>query len=1285
MFEEFHGTERYVIVRRIGAGGMGVVYEAQDLERGSRVALKTLRELDPTALYRFKHEFRTLADVSHPNLVNLYELISAPAGWFFTMELIDGVDFLEWVRAEAEPTTQSLGGETDQTTIPQSMEHEEEEHDTQTQPTASTAGLGAAAMMWFRSTRVEVEPAGPPPDYPRLREALLQLVDGVNALHAAGKLHRDIKPSNVLVTPDKRVVLLDFGLTTGFDPRESDTTFGGKLVGTAGYISPEQCAGKQPTTQSDWYSVGVVLYQALVGRLPFSGPAAKVLTDKRRMDPSPPIAVSPTTPQDLNDLCMALLDRRPEKRPSGEDILRVLGKVGSFLSATTNPMITRLDPGSLIGRNVHLNTLRQTFDAVCAGQAVTVYVRGSSGMGKTALVHYFLDGLVENRGALVLRGRAHERESVPYKAFDAVIDALSRQLLRVTPEDGKAVVPADGWALARVFPVLARVPAIREVPEPVEVGTPGQLRRRAFLALRTLLDALARRRRLVILLDDLQWGDVDSANLLLEVMRPPQPPPMLLVGCYRSEDVESSVMLRALSSHRRARGADVVELAVGPLRYADAYELALNLLEHDDKAAREQASSIAFESKGSPFLITELARWAKRARAEGTPDARADGRISLHAVLQERLSTLVEGAWTLLELAAVSGRPVDLAVLTEASGLDERQRDAIAALRSQRLVRTNLRAGREVAEPYDDRIREVVLSRMNSEGVRRAHQRLAAVHERMGSPDAEALAEHYLAAGDPARGSHYAELAADRASAALAFEHAARLYQIAIKHRQAPAPEMRRMHMRMGEALVNADKGVDAARAYRQAATCTADEREAADLNRRAAEQLLRNGLMDEGLKVLDDVLMANGLMLPESARAATSSLRYLRLRLRLRGLRFKGRQEAELTDEQLGPIDVTWAAATGLSMVDTVSAAEFQTRSLLLALRAGEPFRLARALCGEAVQAAAHGPKGGARSSKVLDIAREIAQRIDSLHAMGIAAAATGIASYLQGQWKSAREWCDRAEPILSELCIGTGWELATAQLFGVHAAFYLGDLQALASRVPMLLSDAETRDDMFASTTMRLGYANLAWLVRGDEDAAVKHIRDAASKWTRTRFGLVGFAGLLAEANLLLYSGQGERAWQLVKKHRAPMADSQMTRVHYVRVESLYLRARAALAAVGERDESASVVSSAQADTESLAKEGAPWAAALACLLRACAAQITGDAPKAIALFSQAEDRLMQSGMTLHAAVARRRLGRLVGGMAGSRLIGESDAWMLASGVREPDRLAEIFAPGGVGFRDA
>ena len=94
---EFQGTERFTIVRRLGAGGMGVVYEALDRERDARVALKTLQSRDPDSLLRFKHEFHSLADLHHPNLVTLGELFAEDPVWFFTMDLVDGTDLLEWV------------------------------------------------------------------------------------------------------------------------------------------------------------------------------------------------------------------------------------------------------------------------------------------------------------------------------------------------------------------------------------------------------------------------------------------------------------------------------------------------------------------------------------------------------------------------------------------------------------------------------------------------------------------------------------------------------------------------------------------------------------------------------------------------------------------------------------------------------------------------------------------------------------------------------------------------------------------------------------------------------------------------------------------------------------------------------------------------------------------------------------------------------------------------------------------------------------------------------------
>ena len=211
----FTGTDRFHVLGTLGAGGMGVVYEVHDRLRDEVVALKTLRRTGAADLYRLKREFRSLADVTHPNLVCLYELFVDEDRSFFTMERVRGVNFVEYVRGDAG--------------------------------------------VHFSSER--------------LVSAFGQLVDGVSALHARGKLHRDIKPSNVLVTPEGRVVILDFGLIA----EATRPLTGGALGGTPAYMSPEEAAGHPGSEAGDWYTVGVTLYEALTGSLPFTGSVSDVL------------------------------------------------------------------------------------------------------------------------------------------------------------------------------------------------------------------------------------------------------------------------------------------------------------------------------------------------------------------------------------------------------------------------------------------------------------------------------------------------------------------------------------------------------------------------------------------------------------------------------------------------------------------------------------------------------------------------------------------------------------------------------------------------------------------------------------------------------------------------------------------------------------------------------------------------------------------------------------------------------------------------------------------------
>jgi len=363
--------------------------------------------------------------------------------------------------------------------------------------------------------------------------------------------------------------------------------------------------------------------------------------------------------------------------------------------------------------------------------------------------------------------------------------------------------------------------------------------------------------------------------------------------------------------------------------------------------------------------------------------------------------------------------------------------------------------------------------------------------------------------------------------------------------------------------------------------------------------------------------------------------------------------------------------------LIDPVCATDYISRSLLLSFRAGEPFRVARSLCGEAVVAAA-GRHGEERSRKVLDLARDIAQRTDSLHAMGLAAAGSGVACFLQGQWKSSREWCDRAEPILGELRTGTDWELAFSRMAGLHASFILGDFEPLYARVPELVADADARGDGIASVALRIGYLNLAWLLRGDEETAVRQMREARARWSHSELDVLQLAGMMSEANALLYAGQSERAFQVVDKRWQELRQSPVLRVQLPLIEALWLRGRCLIAAAADRRSQRSDLAEAEQIARELTSQKAGWAQPLALLLRACAARLSRDDQRAVALFGQAEDACVQCDMAFLATVARRRLGRLIGGASGARLLEETEAWMTAHGITEPDRITKVFAPG-------
>ncbi len=634
---------RFTLVRRVGAGGMGVVYEAYDQQRGELVALKTMRRMDPAALVRFKQEFRALSDITHPNLVNLYEMFVVEDRWFFTMELVEGCDFVTYLRDRLSVS------------VPRCASGN----------TASGRGEGIATPT--APGAVRDGPGSPVFDDARLRDAMRQLAAGVDALHRSGKLHRDIKPTNVLVTLEGRVVLLDFGLTADLESSGRHKSPDRQIVGTVAHMSPEQAAGLTITPASDWYSVGVMLYEALTGRLPFAGSPQELIIAKRTQPPPSPAARVAGIPEDLVRLCLTLLDRDPTRRPGGREIIALLsGQVPELVDV---PEPYRSFP--LIGRSRHLQVLDGVFSSLNLGRTESIFVFGRTGTGKTTLIRSFLDGLIARDEAVVLAGRCYERESVPYKALDSLIDALVRHLKGLTAREVQALLPPEVPFLARVFPVLQSVEAVASVRRqaPPEMPDPQELRRRAFAGLRELLVRLARRTALVLAIDDLQWGDVDSAILLSDLICSPQSPVLFFLGCFRSEDAEGSPFLTEIRKSIAGGSSrlDHRELAVEPLTQSEARALTLVLLGRDDAVSRAQARMVARESGGNPLFIDELVKHIQG--GEPIDHWEAIGQLDLDEVLWERIQRQPEESQRLLGVVAVSGRPIRQALAFQAGDL----------------------------------------------------------------------------------------------------------------------------------------------------------------------------------------------------------------------------------------------------------------------------------------------------------------------------------------------------------------------------------------------------------------------------------------------------------------------------------------------------------------------------------------------------------------------------------------------------------------------------------------
>jgi len=950
-------------------------------------------------------------------------------------------------------------------------------------------------------------------DLARLRPAVTQLLQGLRTLHAASVVHRDLKPSNVLVTEEGRVVLLDFGVA--LHGPESDVS------GTLAFMPPEQRRGESEPA-SDLYALGVMLDLALTGNLDV------------RESADLPGGVGPWF-----ELSALLRSEKASERPSAEELLALLP------GAKSSPSTTRK-------RNPSFVTQRKELDGLLAAaleahsEPTLLFVEAASGMGKSVLRDELVRAVTQHApNTTVLSGRCSRREAVRYRALDPLIDALSHVWCELPEAEARALVPAGAGALVSLFPVLTRVAPLRDASkEDAAICDVRERRRIAIVALREVLSRLSWSGPLLLCADDVQWIDDDSLELLTEVVRMPDAPPLTLVALSRPDPSDKAAPLIE-------RFGRVTRVELAPLTPAESERLLGELAPHRTQHWR----SVIELAEGNPFLLTQLAELLCEADL-------GPAELGFAPVLAQRLDALGALPRRVLEVITVAAEPLEPTLIEQVVGETHVDvQGALHLLEAQRYIRCA--ADRPLAsEPYHDRVMDFVQTTVGPYARRSYHRALADAIEGGASSAlpsrARSLMFHHREAGAPLRAAPYARLAAEQAAQQLSFHEAAELLAACLELHPEQSDRDGILHLR-AEMLASAGRDREAAEVLRGLATTTTNPRAQFELVRKAAELLLRGGYSMEGLACIDPLLREVGQVRPKTAFGNVSSFLFHRARLALRRLDGPLHAEENVDPRSLARVDACLTIALGIGAANVLLGIDYTSRATMHALDCGEPKRLARALMAEAVvRSLSPNPSG---YEKALARARELAESSSDPHVRAHVPFAASQCAFMRLDTALAKLESERALRLMTHECTGVASDLGMVRYLNFVARLAQGDTQ-LAPEVAESLRDALARGDRNAEVSHRTGLAGIH-LLRDAPARCREEIDDSLSRWTSPNFDSAHWSGIFVHAQADLYEGRPEAA---LLRLNAAMPDFRrfgMMRVPFIRVMTLHVLAVAAASA--------------------------------------------------------------------------------------------------------------------------
>lgn len=692
------GPYRYE--RLIGRGGMALVLLVRDADDRA-LALKVLQgggKAD-TALRRFRREFRALARLRHPNVIQVEgygQVLDQP---YIAMEYADGPDLYQSLR------------------------------------------------------RYKELPA--PERWRRVEAVLIDICQALHYIHRRGLVHRDLKPSNVLQTSDGRCKLTDFGIVKDLEEMQEP---GKKTrVGTWAYCSPEQIAGQPVDARADLYSLGIILYTMLAGRRPFNADdMAGYLTAHREQTPTPPSRYEPTLPRRLQDICLKLLAKAPRDRfQSAAEILYQLEQLDPVASARQAPGDVAWEL-PLVGREAELGLVHEAMEALSRGQGGVLLLQGAEGVGKTRLLGAAVDQ-ARLRGVPVMFSRAAPQDG-SYRLLLQLASDIGRELgERASPELGSAIQRFFGAGVSQGDARYQLFDAVRDALEQLLLDGPRVLAiDDLHHAPPPLLAMLSYLIRAVLARDDLPLLFLASARPSAEVRGGEAAPASLVAAFLDGANLGINPVAMTLGLLSDAEIAAVVQALLGPGEGARALAARLHaetagnplFLAEFLRSLRQRG---LLEARGDRLVLATDVGEIARGHLEVPPGVRQ--------VVLRRMESLSSEARDILEILAVSDRELDLDVILEALARDRGGREQPEELWLDRIDGL-VEAGLLVERQGGGQIRYDFVHRKTGDVLYRDLDpaRRAALHRRLGAlldaraPDspllAEAIGEHYRRGGE---------------------------------------------------------------------------------------------------------------------------------------------------------------------------------------------------------------------------------------------------------------------------------------------------------------------------------------------------------------------------------------------------------------------------------------------------------------------------------------------------------------------------------------------------------